>query len=132
MVEALEVLDEVELGAGGRGGLRHGIGRLPGGGDERVGGRQPRGLPRRDPADERAEAGNPVGPLAAGVPGPGEPRTLGWHEYRDVVTAPREPVRIGQDGAHATRDANVWREKGDLHLGPTGNDEGAAMTSTTR
>src|SRR4030095_14339168 len=71
VVEALEMLDEVELGAGPCRCLGHRMGGLPGGGDERVRVGQARGIPPRDPADAGAEAADPVRapPPEGAVPG---------------------------------------------------------------
>ena len=115
VVEALVVLDEVELPPAARRGRRHRLHRLPGGGDHHVtighAGRAPLG----HPPYARLEARHPVGAAPRPVAPPRGERALHRHEQRHLVAPAGEAVGVDQDRAHPARDAQVRAEERDLH-----------------
>ena len=117
VIEALVVLDEIELPPAAHRRAGHRLHRLPGRGDERVAVGQPRGAPLGHPAHARAEASaSSPGARSSRLRQSAFSRPLAGHDHGDLVAARGQAVGVGQDGAHAAGDAQMRAEKRDLHI----------------
>ena len=116
VIEALVVLDQIELHTAARGCGGHHRRRLPRGGEDGVRLGQRVRIPARDPSNARPEARDPGGSGASNV-APGGPRAAArGHDHGDLVAAGGQPVGIGEDRAHAAGDAQVRTEDGESQL----------------
>jgi hypothetical protein len=96
VVEALVVLDEVELGAAPRRRLGHGCRRLPGGRDQHVPVREVRRAPGANPDDTSPQRRHPGWSARKPVPPPSPERPPRRHHDTHLMAASNESIGMRQ------------------------------------